>query len=234
MPTSTKSIQTFKILGGTCMVWHDPMASSCSILWKCKILRVFLLNSSNSYLWSKLAVAQFKHIDQMAIHNQDLSENLFKNHWEHWKNTLSKRVRAGCNTLALKADASSCKAEDRTKESLSVLNVFQILKQYRAEPATFERRENRWSVSGIFQMITREPTDAQLQQQPGYWSQALRRNSWQQPPSTEPSTDVTTTTARGTRAKHWTHHDKYPENWTRTGTDATTTTASSRTTHYDK
>ena len=163
----------------------------------------------NSWYWTVW------HIDQMAIHNQDLFGKSIQNHWKALEEQLIIEQKVSdAKYAALKADEVAAKgAEDQvTAESIARSErLFKQFKQYEAElQATLKeagRTDDPYRAS--LPDDYKEPTDA----------------TTTTAPSTEPSTDATTTTAPSTEPSTDTTTTTAPS--TGPSTDATTTTASS-------
>ena len=149
----------------------------------------------NSWYWTVW------HIDQMAIHNQDLFGKSIQNHWKALEEQLIIEQKVSdAKYAALKADEAAAKgAEDQvTAESIARSErLFKQFKQYEAELSATLKEAGRTDdpYRASLPDDYKEPTDA----------------TTTTAPSTEPSTDATTTTASSTEPS----------------TDATTTTAPS-------
>ena len=149
----------------------------------------------NSWYWTVW------HIDQMAIHNQDLFGKSIQNHWKALEEQLIIEQKVSdAKYAALKADEAAAKgAEDQvTAESIARSErLFKQFKQYEAELSATLKEAGRTDdpYRASLPDDYKEPTDA----------------TTTTAPSTEPSTDATTTTASNTKPS----------------TDATTTTAPS-------
>ena len=149
----------------------------------------------NSWYWTVW------HIDQMAIHNQDLFGKSIQNHWKALEEQLIIEQKVSdAKYAALKADEAAAKgAEDQvTAESIARSErLFKQFKQYEAELSATLKEAGRTDdpYRASLPDDYKEPTDA----------------TTTTAPSTEPSTDATTTTDSSTEPS----------------TDATTTTAPS-------
>ena len=163
----------------------------------------------NSWYWTVW------HIDQMAIHNQDLFGKSIQNHWKALEEQLIIEQKVSdAKYAALKADEAAAKgAEDQvTAESIARSErLFKQFKQYEAELSATLKEAGRTDdpYRASLPDDYKEPTDA----------------TTTTAPSTEPSTDVTTTTAPSTEPSTDATTTTAPS--TEPSTDATTTTASS-------
>ena len=136
----------------------------------------------NSWYWTVW------HIDQMAIHNQDLFGKSIQNHWKALEEQLIIEQKVSdAKYAALKADEAAAKgAEDQvTAESIARSErLFKQFKQYEAELSATLKEAGRTDdpYRASLPDDYKEPTDA----------------TTTTAPSTEPSTDATTTTAPST------------------------------------
>ena len=132
----------------------------------------------NSWYWTVW------HIDQMAIHNQDLFGKSIQNHWKALEEQLIIEQKVSdAKYAALKADEAAAKgAEDQvTAESIARSErLFKQFKQYEAELSATLKEAGRTDdpYRASLPDDYKEPTDA----------------TTTTAPSTEPSTDATTTT----------------------------------------
>ena len=163
----------------------------------------------NSWYWTVW------HIDQMAIHNQDLFGKSIQNHWKALEEQLIIEQKVSdAKYAALKADEAAAKgAEDQvTAESIARSErLFKQFKQYEAELSATLKEAGRTDdpYRASLPDDYKEPTDATTTTAPS--TEPSTDATTTTAPSTEPSTDVTTTTAPSTEPS----------------TDATTTTAPS-------
>ena len=177
----------------------------------------------NSWYWTVW------HIDQMAIHNQDLFGKSIQNHWKALEEQLIIEQKVSdAKYAALKADEAAAKgAEDQvTAESIARSErLFKQFKQYEAElSATWKeagRTDDPYRAS--LPDDYKEPTDATTTTAPS--TEPSTDATTTTAPSTEPSTDATTTTASSTEPSTDATTTTAPS--TEPSTDATTTTASS-------
>ena len=145
---SIKSIQTFQnhlveLYGSAWDLHGIPL---CSILWKCKdTYEAFKPQTAtydpNSWYWTVW------HIDQMAIHNQDLFGKSIQNHWKALEEQLIIEQKVSdAKYAALKADEAAAKAvEDKVTEDALARSerLFKQFKQYESElSATLKRRRS--------------------------------------------------------------------------------------------
>ena len=136
----------------------------------------------NSWYWTVW------HIDQMAIHNQDLFGKSIQNHWKALEEQLIIEQKVSdAKYAALKADEAAAKgAEDQvTSEAIARSErLFKQFKQYEAELSATLKEAGR----------TDDPYQASL---PDDYKEPTDESKPSEP-STEPSTDETTTTAPST------------------------------------
>ncbi len=136
----------------------------------------------NSWYWTVW------HIDQMAIHNQDLFGKSIQNHWKALEEQLIIEQKVSdAKYAALKADEAAAKgAEDQvTAEAIARSErLFKQFKQYEAELSATLKEAGR----------TDDPYQASL---PDDYKEPTDESKPSEP-STEPSTDETTTTAPST------------------------------------
>ena len=136
----------------------------------------------NSWYWTVW------HIDQMAIHNQDLFGKSIQNHWKALEEQLIIEQKVSdAKYAALKADEAAAKgAEDQvTSEAIARSErLFKQFKQYEAELSATLKEAGR----------TDDPYRASL---PDDYKEPTDESKPSEP-STEPSTDETTTTAPST------------------------------------
>ena len=177
----------------------------------------------NSWYWTVW------HIDQMAIHNQDLFGKSIQNHWKALEEQLIIEQKVSdAKYAALKADEAAAKgAEDQvTAESIARSErLFKQFKQYEAELSSTLKEAGRTDdpYRASLPDDYKEPTDATTTTAPS--TEPSTDATTTTAPSTEPSTDVTTTTAPSTEPSTDATTTTAPS--TEPSTDATTTTASS-------
>ena len=177
----------------------------------------------NSWYWTVW------HIDQMAIHNQDLFGKSIQNHWKALEEQLIIEQKVSdAKYAALKADEAAAKgAEDQvTAESIARSErLFKQFKQYEAELSATLKEAGRTDdpYRASLPDDYKEPTDATTTTAPS--TEPSTDATTTTAPSTEPSTDVTTTTAPSTEPSTDATTTTAPS--TEPSTDATTTTASS-------
>ena len=177
----------------------------------------------NSWYWTVW------HIDQMAIHNQDLFGKSIQNHWKALEEQLIIEQKVSdAKYAALKADEVAAKgAEDQvTAESIARSErLFKQFKQYEAELSATLKEAGRTDdpYRASLPDDYKEPTDATTTTAPS--TEPSTDATTTTAPSTEPSTDATTTTASSTEPSTDATTTTAPS--TEPSTDATTTTASS-------
>ena len=177
----------------------------------------------NSWYWTVW------HIDQMAIHNQDLFGKSIQNHWKALEEQLIIEQKVSdAKYAALKADEAAAKgAEDQvTAESIARSErLFKQFKQYEAELSATLKEAGRTDdpYRASLPDDYKEPTDATTTTAPS--TEPSTDATTTTAPSTEPSTDATTTTASSTEPSTDATTTTAPS--TEPSTDATTTTASS-------
>ena len=177
----------------------------------------------NSWYWTVW------HIDQMAIHNQDLFGKSIQNHWKALEEQLIIEQKVSdAKYAALKADEVAAKgAEDQvTAGSIARSErLFKQFKQYEAELSATLKEAGRTDdpYRASLPDDYKEPTDATTTTAPS--TEPSTDATTTTAPSTEPSTDVTTTTAPSTEPSTDATTTTAPS--TEPSTDATTTTASS-------
>ena len=177
----------------------------------------------NSWYWTVW------HIDQMAIHNQDLFGKSIQNHWKALEEQLIIEQKVSdAKYAALKADEVAAKgAEDQvTAESIARSErLFKQFKQYEAELSATLKEAGRTDdpYRASLPDDYKEPTDATTTTAPS--TEPSTDATTTTAPSTEPSTDVTTTTAPSTEPS--TDVTTTTASSTEPSTDATTTTAPS-------
>ena len=177
----------------------------------------------NSWYWTVW------HIDQMAIHNQDLFGKSIQNHWKALEEQLIIEQKVSdAKYAALKADEAAAKgAEDQvTAESIARSErLFKQFKQYEAELSATLKEAGRTDdpYRASLPDDYKEPTDATTTTAPS--TEPSTDATTTTAPSTEPSTDVTTTTAPSTEPSTDATTTTAPS--TEPSTDATTTTAPS-------
>ena len=177
----------------------------------------------NSWYWTVW------HIDQMAIHNQDLFGKSIQNHWKALEEQLIIEQKVSdAKYAALKADEAAAKgAEDQvTAESIARSErLFKQFKQYEAELSATLKEAGRTDdpYRASLPDDYKEPTDATTTTAPS--TEPSTDATTTTAPSTEPSTDATTTTASSTEPSTDATTTTAPS--TEPSTDATTTTDSS-------
>ena len=177
----------------------------------------------NSWYWTVW------HIDQMAIHNQDLFGKSIQNHWKALEEQLIIEQKVSdAKYAALKADEAAAKgAEDQvTAESIARSErLFKQFKQYEAELSATLKEAGRTDdpYRASLPDDYKEPTDATTTTAPS--TEPSTDATTTTAPSTEPSTDTTTTTAPSTEPSTNATTTTAPS--TEPSTEVTTTTASS-------
>lgn len=146
----------------------------------------------NSWYWTVW------HIDQMAIHNQDLFGKSIQNHWKALEEQLIIEQKVSdAKYAALKADEAAAKgAEDQvTAESIARSErLFKQFKQYEAELSATLKEAGRTDdpYRASLPDDYKEPTDATTTTAPS--TEPSKNETKPTQPSTEPSKDETTTT----------------------------------------
>ena len=146
----------------------------------------------NSWYWTVW------HIDQMAIHNQDLFGKSIQNHWKALEEQLIIEQKVSdANYAALKADEAAAKgAEDQvTAEAIARSErLFKQFKQYEAELSATLKEAGRTDdpYRASLPDDYKEPTDATTTTAPSTEPSTDATTTTE--PSVEPSTDATTTT----------------------------------------
>ena len=145
----------------------------------------------NSWYWTVW------HIDQMAIHNQDLFGKSIQNHWKALEEQLIIEQKVSdAKYAALKADEAAAKAvEDKVTEDALARSerLFKQFKQYESELSATLKEAGRTDdpYRASLPDDYKDPTESSTEP-----SKAETTPSTES--STEPSTDATTTTAPST------------------------------------
>ena len=174
----------------------------------------------NSWYWTVW------HIDQMAIHNQDLFGKSIQNHWKALEEQLIIEQKVSdAKYAALKADEAAAKgAEDQvTAESIARSErLFKQFKQYEAELSATLKEAGRTDdpYRASLPDDYKEPTDATTTTAPSTEPSTDATTTTE--PSVEPSTDATTTTEASVEPS--TDATTTTEPSVEPSTDATTTT----------
>ena len=174
----------------------------------------------NSWYWTVW------HIDQMAIHNQDLFGKSIQNHWKALEEQLIIEQKVSdAKYAALKADEAAAKgAEDQvTAESIARSErLFKQFKQYEAELSATLKEAGRTDdpYRASLPDDYKEPTDATTTTAPSTEPSTDATTTTE--PSVEPSTDATTTTEPSVEPS--TDATTTTEPSVEPSTDATTTT----------
>ena len=146
----------------------------------------------NSWYWTVW------HIDQMAIHNQDLFGKSIQNHWKALEEQLIIEQKVSdAKYAALKADEAAAKgAEDQvTAESIARSErLFKQFKQYEAELSATLKEAGRTDdpYRASLPDDYKEPTDATTTTAPS--TEPSKNETKPTQPSTEPNKDVNTST----------------------------------------
>ena len=177
----------------------------------------------NSWYWTVW------HIDQMAIHNQDLFGKSIQNHWKALEEQLIIEQKVSdAKYAALKADEAATKgAEDQvTAESIARSErLFKQFKQYEAELSATLKEAGRTDdpYRASLPDDYKEPTEATTTSEPS--TEPSTEATTTSEPSTEPSTEATTTSEPSTEPS--TEATTTSESSTEPSTEATTTTEAS-------